>query len=756
MPDETPARILVLGGGGREHAIAWKLAHEAGVSEVIVAPGSAGIAAEPGVRTAAVDPTWIRPPWSTLAGALGVDLVVVGPEAPLSVGVADALAAAGIAVFGPGRAAARLETSKTFCHDVAEAAGVRMARARSFAGGEAQAALAFVRELDDAGAGVVLKADGLAAGKGVVVTASLEQAVALTPSFLGGQPSDGPALVVEERLSGLEASVIAICDGERAVALPVARDHKRLGDGDAGPNTGGMGAYSPLPDLDDAAVALVLETVHRPILAEMARRGTPFRGFLYAGLMLTAHGPVLLEINVRLGDPEAQVILPRVAADLAPLLLAAARGRLPGWLPSLVPALPGAAVGIVLAAAGYPEIPRRGDPIHGLEAARDAGALVFHAGTDGARGPRRRLRDERRPGAQRGRARRGPGRGPRGGRRGRGSRHVVRPAPPSRHRGRAAAPRHGGRPVIRRYTLPGMGAVWSEQARFERMLEVEIAVCRSQVRRGLVPTEALAVIEARAVVDVDRINEIEATTDHDVIAFVSQVAEVVGPEGRFLHLGLTSSDVVDTALALQLRAAGERLLADADDLLVALIARARREAGTVMMGRTHSVHAEPTTFGLKCAGWAFEVARGRERLALATAEIATGKISGPVGTYSHLGPDVEAEVLADLGLRVDPVSTQIVQRDRHAAFLAAIAILGGTLERLATEVRNLQHTEIAEVMEPFKRGQKGSSAMPHKRNPILSERIAGSRGSSAATPRPRSRTSRCGTSATSATAPRSA
>jgi adenylosuccinate lyase len=279
--------------------------------------------------------------------------------------------------------------------------------------------------------------------------------------------------------------------------------------------------------------------------------------------------------------------------------------------------------------------------------------------------------------------------------------------------------------VIRRYTLPEMGASWSEQARFERMLEVEIAVCRAQVRRGLVPAGALAVIEERAAVNVDRIAEIEATTDHDVIAFVSQVAETVGPEGRFLHLGLTSSDVVDTALALQLRGAGERLLDGADRLVTALIARARQEAGTVMMGRTHSVHAEPTTFGLKCAGWAFEVARGRERLAAATGEIATGKISGPVGTYSHLPPDLEAEVLTELGLRVDPVSTQIVQRDRHAAFLAAIAILGGTLERLATEVRNLQHTEIAEVMEPFKRGQKGSSAMPHKRNPILSERIAG-------------------------------
>ena len=279
--------------------------------------------------------------------------------------------------------------------------------------------------------------------------------------------------------------------------------------------------------------------------------------------------------------------------------------------------------------------------------------------------------------------------------------------------------------MIGRYTLPEMGAVWTDRARFERMLEVEIAVCRVQVARGMVPVDALAAIEERAAVDVDRIAEIERTTDHDVIAFVSQVAETVGPEGRYLHLGLTSSDVVDTGLALQLRAAGERLLTDADALTTALIARARSEAGTVMMGRTHSVHAEPTTFGLKCAGWAFEVARGRERLAAAVAEIATGKISGPVGTYSHLDPELEAEVLAALGLHVDPVSTQIVQRDRHAALLAAIAILGGTVERMATEIRNLQHTEIAEVMEPFKQGQKGSSAMPHKRNPILSERLAG-------------------------------
>ncbi len=279
--------------------------------------------------------------------------------------------------------------------------------------------------------------------------------------------------------------------------------------------------------------------------------------------------------------------------------------------------------------------------------------------------------------------------------------------------------------MIPRYTLPEMGAIWSDVARFEAMLRVELEVARAQSARGQVPPEALAALETRSRVDVERIAEIERTTDHDVIAFVSQVAETVGPEGRYLHLGLTSSDVVDTGLALQLRAAGERLLLDCDRLLAVLIGRARTEAGTVMMGRTHSVHAEPTTFGLKLAGWAFELERGRVRLAAAVDEIATGKISGPVGTYSHLGPDIEAEVLGALGLHADPVSTQIVQRDRHAGLLTAVAILGGSLERFATEIRNLQHTEIGEVQEPFRTGQKGSSAMPHKRNPILSERIAG-------------------------------
>ncbi len=377
----TPTRVLIVGGGGREHALAWKLAGEPGVNEVVVAPGSDAMAGVPRVRVVpGVDPLDAAKVVEA-ARSVAAELVVVGPEAPLAVGVADALADAGIAVFGPTRAAARLESSKAFCHEVAQAAGVRMARARSFRPGEGEAAAKFVHDLAAGGAGAVLKADGLAAGKGVIVTESTEQALELAPTFLEGRPADEPALVIEERLAGREASVIAICDGATAIAMPAARDHKRLSDGDLGPNTGGMGAYSPLPDLDDATVERILETVHRPILGEMARRGAPFRGFLYAGLILTEDGPALLEVNVRLGDPETQVILPRIATALGPLLLAAARGRLPADLASRLPVLPGTAVGIVMAAAGYPGTPDRGRPIAGLDAAVALGALVFHAGT---------------------------------------------------------------------------------------------------------------------------------------------------------------------------------------------------------------------------------------------------------------------------------------------------------------------------------------------------------------------------------------
>lgn len=381
-----PTRILVIGAGAREHALAWKLSSEPGVNEVVVAPGSAAIGAEHRVRCLPqVDPldgdAVVR-----VARAIAAELVVVGPEAPLAAGVADALLEAGIRVFGPTREAARIESSKAFCHDVAAGAGVRMARARAFRSDEEAAARAFVAELGAAGAGVVLKQDGLAAGKGVTVYDDVGLALDHLPSYLAGRGA-GPVLVVEERLWGREASVIAVCDGGDAVALPASRDHKRLRDGDLGPNTGGMGAYSPLPDIPDDAIDQVVATIHRPILAELARRGTPFVGFLYAGLMLTDDGPVLLECNARLGDPEAQVILPRIAAALGPVLSAAVRHDLRAAVTGArLPAFPGAAVGIVLAAEGYPGTPKRGQPIDGIEAAEAAGALVFHGGSVGRPG----------------------------------------------------------------------------------------------------------------------------------------------------------------------------------------------------------------------------------------------------------------------------------------------------------------------------------------------------------------------------------
>ena len=279
--------------------------------------------------------------------------------------------------------------------------------------------------------------------------------------------------------------------------------------------------------------------------------------------------------------------------------------------------------------------------------------------------------------------------------------------------------------MIPRYATPSMTAVWSDEARWSAALQVELAVLDAQAATGEVPADAVAVIRAKAKVNVARINELERTTDHDVVAFVNQLAESVGPEGRWIHHGLTSSDVVDTALALQMRAAAALLDTGLATLLGTIIRRAREERDTIMIGRTHGMHAEPTTMGAKMANWAFEVARARERIALAAAEAATGKISGPVGTYSQISPEIERIALAALGLRADQASTQIVQRDRHAAFVSAIAIAGGTLERIATEIRHLQRSELDEMREPFRAGQAGSSAMPQKRNPIKSERIAG-------------------------------
>ena len=276
--------------------------------------------------------------------------------------------------------------------------------------------------------------------------------------------------------------------------------------------------------------------------------------------------------------------------------------------------------------------------------------------------------------------------------------------------------------MIERYTRPVIGAVWTDEARMEAWRRVEVAACEEM--DGPAPRDLEAI--RAATFTVEAVKEREKVTDHDVAAFVDVLSASAGESGRWIHYGLTSSDVLDTALALQLRAAGEAVLPGARELADALAERAREHVDTVCVGRTHGVHAEPTTFGIKLAGFAFEARRNAERLERAFADAAVGAVSGAVGTYSATSPEFERRVLARLGLRAEPVSTQVVPRDRHAELLQAIALAGAGLERLATEIRHLQRTEVREVEEPFRSGQqKGSSAMPHKRNPITTERITG-------------------------------
>ena len=279
--------------------------------------------------------------------------------------------------------------------------------------------------------------------------------------------------------------------------------------------------------------------------------------------------------------------------------------------------------------------------------------------------------------------------------------------------------------MIPRYTHPDMGAIWSEQRRYETWLAVELAATDAMVEAGLVPADAARELRAKASFDVSRIEEIERTTQHDVIAFTTAVAEKVGPAARWLHFGLTSSDVVDTAQALQMREACDLIVKDVAGLMEAVRTRAEEHRRTPMIGRTHGVHAEPMTFGLKLALWYAELQRDLDRVVRARETVSVGKISGAVGTFAHLDPSIEASVCRRLGLEAAPVSSQIIQRDRHAELMAALAITAASLEKFALEIRGLQKTEIGEVEEPFAKGQKGSSAMPHKRNPVGCEQITG-------------------------------
>jgi phosphoribosylamine--glycine ligase len=347
-------KVLLVGSGGREHALAWKLSQAPDLEELHAAPGNPGIAtlgqchpvrAEDGEGLLG------------LAGSLGADLVVVGPEAPLVAGVADELRHAGVAVFGPSAGAARIEGSKSFAKEVMHAAGVPTAERLSIARPPC-----------------VIKADGLAAGKGVFVCRDQEE----LDTALRTASAFGDAIVIEELLEGEEISVFALCDGARAIALPAAQDFKRAEEGDTGPNTGGMGSYSPLPGFGSAEVEELLDAVHRPVLEELASRGVPFAGVLFAGLMLTDEGPQVLEFNCRFGDPETQSLLPRLEGDLLGALAAAAAGDLSRIELNCSDT---AAVTVVLAAGGYPASGDVGSEINGIDAAEDAGAHVFHAGT---------------------------------------------------------------------------------------------------------------------------------------------------------------------------------------------------------------------------------------------------------------------------------------------------------------------------------------------------------------------------------------
>jgi phosphoribosylamine--glycine ligase len=365
-------RVLVVGAGGREHALVSVIAASPLCLEVHAAPGNPGIALVGKCHPVKVDDIDGQ---VALARDLKVDLVVVGPEVPLVLGLADRLREEGIAVFGPSAAAAQVEGSKAFTKELLEAAGVDTAKAYAVTTlDEARAAIAKL------GGRCVVKADGLAAGKGVVVCDDAAEAERAADELLGGSlGTAGATLVIEERMEGPELSVLALCDGEAAVPLPSARDYKRIGEGGTGPNTGGMGAISPAPGVSDEEAQRIVDTVHKPILRELLKRGIRFSGCLYAGLMLTATGPRVLEFNVRFGDPETEAVLPRLGEDLLPSLLACATGTLED---GTLRTIPGAAVTVILASRGYPASSESGTPINGVaEAGRLRDTAVFHAGT---------------------------------------------------------------------------------------------------------------------------------------------------------------------------------------------------------------------------------------------------------------------------------------------------------------------------------------------------------------------------------------
>ena len=708
----------MIGTGGREHALALALSRDPGVSEVHAAPGNPGIAAVATLHP--VDPM-SGEAVAALAVALGADLVVIGPEAPLVAGVADAVTAAGITCFGPSGQAARLEGSKEFAKDVMAAAGVPTADAHACSTPDEVAAA-----LDAFGPPYVVKDDGLAAGKGVLVTDDREAALA--------HAARCGRVVVEEYLDGPEVSLFAITDGVTVLPMQPAQDFKRIHDGDQGPNTGGMGAYTPLTWLPEGFVEEVLRDVLQPTVDELARRGVPFQGLLYAGLALTARGVRVVEFNARFGDPETQPLLALLDSPLSPLLVGAATGTLHD-----VPTAGLEARCRRDGGDGQPRLPRdlllrrrhrrvRDTGRRGRRARHPRGHRPRRGGPTGDCGRTGAGRDRRRR-----RRRRRPGQGLRGRRD-----HLVprRPVAPRHRRRRCGSGRAMTVPNVlaTRYAGDDLVAIWSPEHKIVLERRLWIAVLEAQRDLGVdVPD---GVVEAyRDVVDkvdLDSIAARERVTRHDVKARIEEFAALAGHE--HIHKGMTSRDLTENVEQLQIRASLELLRGRTVAALARLARLATEHETTVMAGRSHNVAAQATTLGKRFATIADEMLVALERLDDLLGRYPLRGIKGPMGTSQDmldlLGgdaaklADLEQRVASHLGFeRVLTSVGQVYPRSLDFDVLSALVQLAAGPSNLATTIRLMAGHEL--VTEGFAEGQVGSSAMPHKMNTRSCERVNG-------------------------------
>jgi len=671
-------KILLVGSGGREHALALGLKEDKKCSELHVAPGNPGIA-----EIATTHPLAITDNQAilSLAQSLGVDLVVIGPEVPLVNGAADVLRAAGIATFGPSKAAAALEGSKDFAKGVMRDAGVPTAKSFTCSTqSEIESAL------DSFGAPYVVKDDGLAAGKGVVVTNDRAEALAHALSC--------DRVVIEEFLDGPEISLFGICDGRNVLAMEPAQDFKRALDNNQGPNTGGMGAYSPLPWAPVGIVEETYEKVLAPVVAEMAARGTPFIGLLYAGLALTKSGLKVIEFNARFGDPETQVLIPRLVTPLADLLYKAATGDLDDtvlhWRDQ-------SAVTVVLASEGYPQSPVVGLPI--TAPAPSASTIVFHAGT----------------------AERDGSLISNGGR-------VMTVTGIGDERENAPVS-----VLANRYASAQMRAIFAPEEKIIAERKLWIAVARAQSALGHAISDSVIADYEKVITKVDlaSIDAREKVTRHDVKARIEEFNALAGHEA--IHAGMTSRDLTENIEALQIKNGLDLISDKVIATLAALAAKAALYADQPIAGRSHNVPAQITTLGKRFASAAEELLFAYERLVALQERYPMRGIKGPVGTAqdsidllgsSQAHHSLEQKVAAELGFsRVLDSTGQIYPRSFDYDVLTTLVQLAASPSSLATSIRLMAGAEL--VTEGFKQGQVGSSAMPHKMNTRSCERVNG-------------------------------